>query len=123
MSPSKREAEDGTLKLPGHIGVGLLGDKSMGFWTDPESFVRSNTEEYGPIWKSRVLTKPSVFVCGHKLVTELLTGPERDRFSLPRAYNSFMGELYGDNVMMASGDDKVLDIEALLLLRVNRVVC
>ena len=61
--------------LPGHVGLPVVGDKSVEFYRDPVNFVTSRIEKLGSrIFVSRFLNKPTVFVTSNQGVLELLNG-------------------------------------------------
>ena len=61
----------------GSAGYALFGDKSAEFYKDPIAFVSKKMEEHDArIFQSRILNKPTVFVCTVKGVKDLLVGKE-----------------------------------------------
>ncbi|XP_036070395.1 cytochrome P450 26A1 isoform X2 [Oryzias melastigma] len=64
-------------KLPGSAGVSLLGDKSLEFYRDPVNFCRQRILKHrGRVFQSRLLNRPTVFVCSVRGMRELLGGEE-----------------------------------------------
>ncbi len=62
----------------GNSGYAVFGDKSAEFYKDPIAFVSKRIDEYGArIFQSRILNKPTVFVCTVKGVRDLLVGKLR----------------------------------------------
>lgn len=82
--------------------MALLGDSSYAFYKNPNKFVEKHVAQHGAIFKARILNKSTVFVTSHAIVEEMLTGPDAREFSLPRGYDQFMSEIYGENVMLST---------------------
>lgn len=62
-------------KLPGNAGVSVLGDKSLEFYRDPISFCRQRIDKHGSrLFQSRLLNRPTVFICSVRGTRELLCG-------------------------------------------------
>uniref|UniRef100_A0A3P9KL43 Uncharacterized protein n=1 Tax=Oryzias latipes TaxID=8090 RepID=A0A3P9KL43_ORYLA len=62
-------------KLPGSAGVSLFGDKSLEFYRDPVSFCQQRIHKHrGRVFQSRLLNRPTVFVCSVRGMRELLGG-------------------------------------------------
>ena len=61
--------------LPGYAGLPVLGDKSVQFYRDPVGFVNAKVEQHGsPVFQSRFLNKPTVFLASNAAVREMLIG-------------------------------------------------
>ena len=59
----------------GSAGYTVFGDKSAEFYKDPIAFVTKRMDEYGErIFQSRILNKPTVFVCTVQGIKDLLVG-------------------------------------------------
>ncbi|XP_041477363.1 beta-amyrin 28-monooxygenase-like [Lytechinus variegatus] len=81
----------------GKIGYPILGDSSLEFYRNVPLYINSRIEEYGArIFQSRILNKPTVFVCSCSAVKELLT-EHHTKMSL--GYKAMLHHLYGDNIM------------------------
>ncbi|KAG7498980.1 cytochrome P450 120 isoform X1 [Solea senegalensis] len=64
-------------KLPGNAGLSLLGDKSLDFYRDPVSFYRQKMDKHGGrVFQSRLLNRPTAFICSVEGMRELLSGEE-----------------------------------------------
>lgn len=62
-------------KLPGNAGVSVLGDKSLEFYRDPVIFCGQRVEKHGSrVFQSRLLNRPTAFICSVKGTRELLCG-------------------------------------------------
>ena len=62
------------MDVPGKIGWPLVGDKSVEFYRDPLQFLEKNvTQNKSPIFKTRFLNKPTVFVCSNQGVRDVLS--------------------------------------------------
>ena len=62
-------------KLPGNAGVSVLGDKSLEFYRDPVSFCQQRVEKHrSRVFQSRMLNRPTVFICSVQGMRELLCG-------------------------------------------------
>uniref|UniRef100_A0A3P8RWX4 Uncharacterized protein n=1 Tax=Amphiprion percula TaxID=161767 RepID=A0A3P8RWX4_AMPPE len=60
-------------KLPGNAGVSVLGDKSLEFYRDPVSFCRQRIDKHrSRVFVSRLLNRPTVFICSVEAMRELL---------------------------------------------------
>ena len=62
----------GTKKLPpGSDGLPMLGE-TLSFIQDVFGFIRKRTERYGPVFRTRILGKPTVFISGPQLAEKWL---------------------------------------------------
>ncbi|XP_072027080.1 putative cytochrome P450 120 isoform X2 [Amphiura filiformis] len=87
----------------GNSGYAVFGDKSAEFYKDPIAFVTKRIDEHGArIFQSRILNKPTVFVCTVKGVRDLLV-EQHHHFEM--GYKAFMYQLYGDNIMFSDAVD------------------
>eukprot|EP00039_Didymoeca_costata_P015843 m.274489 g.274489 ORF g.274489 m.274489 type:complete len:457 (-) comp16288_c2_seq2:109-1479(-) len=98
------DATNSFKKIPGSSGFFLYSDYSLTFYRDPMHFVQGLVSEHGPIVKSRILNKATVFITSNGLTKELLDGPNASNFSCPKAYSPFMSAVYGENALLASGE-------------------
>ena len=61
--------------VPGSIGWLGLGDKTIEFAYSPLEFIKKRMREHrSPIFKVRVLNKPTIFLTSNNAVKELLQG-------------------------------------------------
>ena len=65
-----------TSSLPGHVGMPIVGDKSVEFYRDAVGFVNSRIKKHdgARMFVTRFLNKPTVFVASNKGVEELMNG-------------------------------------------------
>lgn len=62
-------------EVPGSVGWMGLSDKTFEFAYSPLEFIKKKTKEYrSPVFKVRVLNKPTVFLTSNDAVKELLEG-------------------------------------------------
>lgn len=67
-------------KLPGNAGVSVLADKSLEFYRDPVSFCRQRMEKHrSRVFQSRLLNRPTAFICSVQGMRELLCGRFSER--------------------------------------------
>lgn len=101
-------------KLPGYVGWPLVGDKSIEFYRDPIKFYHKYAELYkSRIFVSRILNKPTVFIGTHQGVRQVLIDCA-DNMNM--GYKFFMGDIYGDNILFANGEEAAGLREALSYL-------
>lgn len=93
-------------KLPGNAGVSVLGDKSLEFYRDPVSFCRQRVDKHrGRVFQSRVLNRPTAFVCSVRGMRELLW--EKSNIFL-KDPTDLMTNMYGDTVVTTNGEEACL---------------
>ncbi|XP_028318705.1 beta-amyrin 11-oxidase-like [Gouania willdenowi] len=93
-------------KLPGNAGVSLLGDKSMDFYRDPVSFCRQRVDKHRcRVFQSRLLNRPTVFICSVRAMRELLC--EKSNIFL-KDPTDLMTNMYGDTVVTTNGEEACL---------------
>lgn len=62
-------------EIPGSSGYSLIGDKSYEFYKNPIDFAEKRIKKHDRrIFLSRILNKPTVFVCSYDGVKDVLTG-------------------------------------------------
>ena len=62
-------------QVPGSVGWIGFGDKTFEFAYSPLEFIRNKTKEHqSPVFKVRVLNKPTIFLTSSNAVKELLEG-------------------------------------------------
>lgn len=101
------------MQPPGGSGLWGVSDKSISFYRDPHGFVWERRAKYGPVFLSRMLNTPTVFVTSHALTAKVLAASSPD-VSTKGAYASFLGMLYGDNVLLCDGDEHAVLHRALM---------
>jgi type IV secretory pathway TraG/TraD family ATPase VirD4 len=64
------------LQVPGSVGwIGLMSDKTFEFAYSPLEFIKNKTKEHqSPVFKVRILNKPTIFLTSSDAVKELLQG-------------------------------------------------
>uniref|UniRef100_A0A3Q2XTF5 Putative cytochrome P450 120 n=1 Tax=Hippocampus comes TaxID=109280 RepID=A0A3Q2XTF5_HIPCM len=91
-------------KLPGNAGVPLLGDKSLDFYRDPVLFCREKMEKHGSrVFQSRLLNRPTAFVCSAWAMKELLCEKSNVFLKDP---TDVMTNMYGDTIVTTNGKKK-----------------
>ncbi len=65
------------MEVPGSTGYGIFGDESLELWRDPLGYFNKRIEEHGPVFRGRVLNKPTIFVTSSSTVKEMLCGKKR----------------------------------------------
>ncbi|XP_049594861.1 cytochrome P450 26B1 isoform X2 [Syngnathus scovelli] len=93
-------------KLPGNAGVSLLGDKSLDFYRDPVLFCREKIEKHGSrVFQSRLLNRPTTFVCSAQGMKELLCEKSNVFLKDP---TDLMTNMYGDTIVTTNGEEACL---------------
>ncbi|MBE9060606.1 cytochrome P450 [cf. Phormidesmis sp. LEGE 11477] len=77
---------------PGEFGLPFIG-KTLNFFTDPD-FASKQHAKYGPLFKTRLLNKPTVFMKGPEAI-RFLFGQEGDRITVtwPPSVEALLGPL------------------------------
>ncbi|KAM4634236.1 cytochrome P450 26B1-like isoform 2-T2 [Polymixia lowei] len=92
--------------LPGNAGVSVLGDKSLEFYKDPVGFCEQKIEKHGTrVFQSRLLNRPTTFVCSVNGMKELLCEKSNVFVKDP---TDVMTNMYGDNIVTANGEEACL---------------
>ena len=63
-------------QIPGHVGWPITGDRTVEFYRDVMGFVDTHQQSDCPVFKARLLNKPTVFVTSNKGVCEVLHGEQ-----------------------------------------------
>lgn len=85
--------------LSGDVGLPLVGE-TLSFVRDPVQFVDSHQERHGPIFVSKIIGAPTVFVCNYAGVRQLLCSSDEPLDSAD-AYKEFVGYLFpAPNVLL-----------------------
>ncbi|KAI3362063.1 hypothetical protein L3Q82_012398 [Scortum barcoo] len=93
-------------KLPGNAGVSVLGDKSVEFYRDPVSFCRQRIEKHrSGVFQSRLLNRPTAFICSVKGTRELLCEKSNVFLKDP---TDLMTNMYGDTIVTTNGEEACL---------------
>lgn len=83
-------------KLPGNPGYSVLGDKSLEFYKDPVGFCDHRLDKHGGggcrVFQSRLLNKPTAFVCSVRGMRELLHGKNQQK--KPRPVYTLLRPMY-----------------------------
>ena len=61
------------MDVPGHLGYGILGDRSLEFVRSPRDYIQRQRKTHGDIFKGRILNKPHVFLTSNRAVEDFLT--------------------------------------------------
>ncbi|XP_076020477.1 cytochrome P450 26B1-like isoform X2 [Genypterus blacodes] len=93
-------------KLPGNAGVSVLGDKSVEFYRDPVCFYRQRIEKHaGRVFQSRLLNRPTAFICSVQGMRELLCDKPGVFLKDP---TDLMTNVYGDTIVTTNGEEACL---------------
>jgi retinoid hydroxylase len=91
------------LKLPsGTTGLPLIGE-SLEFLFNPE-FISKRYEAYGPIFKSNILGRPTVFMVGPEAV-EFVLASHMDHFSWREGWPDSFKTLLGESLFLQEGEE------------------
>ncbi|KAK3095632.1 hypothetical protein FSP39_016949 [Pinctada imbricata] len=89
-------------KVPGSVGLPILGDKSIDFYRDPIRFTLKHIENTNSrVFCARFLNTPTVFVGCNSTLKELLTDGVRHT---DMGYKAFMEHIFGQNILFTDGD-------------------
>ena len=77
---------------PGEFGLPVIGN-TLNFFTDPD-FARKQHQKYGPLFKTRLLNQPTIFMQGPD-ANRFLFSQESDRFAVtwPASVRTLLGPL------------------------------
>eukprot|EP00049_Salpingoeca_infusionum_P009035 m.149920 g.149920 ORF g.149920 m.149920 type:complete len:418 (+) comp14213_c0_seq1:202-1455(+) len=87
---------------PGKIGWPVVGDHTLAFYRDTAQFLESNTTRFGPVFRTRILNKPTVMVTSYSGVKACVSTPLLERAT---AFKPFMARLFGEDNLMLQGDE------------------
>ncbi|RUS81613.1 hypothetical protein EGW08_010626 [Elysia chlorotica] len=91
------------MDLPGKVGWPIVGDKSVEFYRDPLQFLNKYVDQVkSPIFKTRFLNKPTVFVCSNQGVQDVLKSTGE---SLDFGYEAFMKGMFGHNILFSKNGE------------------
>ncbi|MEO0803252.1 MAG: cytochrome P450 [Cyanobacteria bacterium J06642_2] len=85
---------------PGEFGLPVIG-QTLNFFFDPD-FVRKQYDRYGPIFKSRLIGRPTVFMVGAEAAEFLLT-KGFDYFSWREGWPATFRLLLGESLFLQEG--------------------
>ena len=85
---------------PGNMGFPLIGE-TIGFIRDPQ-FARKRQAQYGSLFKTRILGRPTAFFCGPE-ANEFLLSSHADSFSWRGGWPGTFKELLGESLFLQEG--------------------
>ncbi|XP_028391412.1 uncharacterized protein LOC114516204 [Dendronephthya gigantea] len=101
-------------EVPGSVGWIGLSDKTFEFAYSPIDFIRNKTKEHcSPVFKVRVLNKPTIFLTSSNAVKELLED-NYQCFEMGYKDLGYMHSLFGDLVLFFNEDDSVSRLRGLI---------
>ena len=86
---------------PGNLGLPLIGE-TIGFLRDPD-FAQKRQQQYGSLFKSHILGRPTVFFCGPEANAFLLSS-HTDCFSWRGGWPDTFKELLGESLFLQEGE-------------------
>ncbi len=86
---------------PGHLGLPVIGE-TLSFLRDPD-FARKRQQQYGSLFKSRIIGQPTVFFCGPE-ANEFLLSSHADCFSWQGGWPNTFKELLGESLFLQEGE-------------------
>ncbi|EDV20846.1 uncharacterized protein TRIADDRAFT_60776 [Trichoplax adhaerens] len=78
-------------KVPGHIGMPIIGDRSLEFANDSLKFVNNHIQKYGRIFQSRLLNRQTIFLASYDAVQQLLNDTN-GTYDMEYRYKALWGE-------------------------------
>lgn len=87
---------------PGQMGLPFLGE-TLGFIRDPQ-FIADRYQQHGPIFKSRILGRPTVFFVGPE-AAEFLLSTHMDHFSWREGWPITFKTLLGESLFLQEGEE------------------
>lgn len=102
-------------QVPGSVGwIGLMSDKTFEFAYSPLEFIKNKTKEHqSPVFKVRILNKPTIFLTSSDAVKELLQD-QNQCFEMGYKDFGYMHSLFGDLVIFFNEDDSVSRLRGLI---------
>jgi cytochrome P450 len=92
-----------SLQLPpGSLGLPVLGE-TLSFLFDPQ-FIEKRYGQYGPIFKSRILGRPTVFMVGPEAV-EFVLSTHMEHFSWREGWPDNFKQLLGESLFVQDGEE------------------
>jgi cytochrome P450 len=87
---------------PGSLGLPVIGE-TLSFLLDPQ-FIEKRYEQYGSIFKSSLLGKPTVFMIGPEAV-EFVLSSHMDHFSWREGWPENFKQLLGESLFVQDGEE------------------
>ncbi|MEL7350162.1 MAG: cytochrome P450 [Cyanobacteria bacterium J06560_5] len=87
---------------PGSLGLPVIGE-TLSFLRDP-NFAQKRQQQYGSIFKSRIIGQPTVFMCGPE-ANEFLLATHADCFSWRGGWPDTFKELLGESLFLQEGEE------------------
>ncbi len=92
-----------TVQLPpGSLGLPILGE-TLSFLLDPQ-FIEKRYGQYGPIFKSRILGRPTVYMVGPE-AAEFVLSSHMDHFSWREGWPDNFKQLLGESLFLQDGEE------------------
>lgn len=92
-----------TVQLPpGSLGLPILGE-TLSFLLDPQ-FIEKRYRQYGPIFKSRILGRPTVYMVGPE-AAEFVLSSHMDHFSWREGWPDNFKQLLGESLFLQDGEE------------------
>ena len=85
---------------PGKMGLPVIGE-TIGFLRDPQ-FARKRQAQYGSLFKTKILGRPTAFFCGPE-ANEFLLSSHADSFSWRGGWPGTFKELLGESLFLQEG--------------------
>ena len=92
-----------TVQLPpGSLGLPILGE-TLSFLLDPQ-FIEKRYRQYGPIFKSRILGRPTVYMVGPE-AAEFVLSSHMEHFSWREGWPGNFKQLLGESLFLQDGEE------------------
>ena len=92
-----------TVQLPpGSLGLPILGE-TLSFLLDPQ-FIEKRYRQYGPIFKSRIMGRPTVYMVGPE-AAEFVLSSHIDHFSWREGWPDNFKQLLGESLFLQDGEE------------------
>jgi cytochrome P450 len=88
---------------PGNFGLPVLGE-TLGFIVDPYIFVKERYQQYGSIFKTNILGRPTVFMVGPEAV-EFVLASHMEYFSWREGWPETFKKLLGESLFLQDGEE------------------
>lgn len=90
------------MEVPGSLGYGILGDKSLEFVKSPREYLQRQIKNHGDVFKGRILNKAQVFVTSNSAVEDLLLN-KSSHFSM--VYKYYLHALFDEVLVFLEGEE------------------
>lgn len=87
---------------PGSFGLPIIGE-TLSLLLDPQ-FIEKRYKQYGPIFKSHILGRPTVYMIGPEAV-EFVLSSHMDHFSWREGWPNNFKELLGESLFLQDGEE------------------